>query len=73
MNDGINEAPCSLSYVSVEDAVEMVLKKGRGACLAKVDIRNAYRVLPVHPDDRWLLGMRWEDALYVDTVTAFWA
>lgn len=71
VNDGISEALCSLSYVSVDDAVEMVLKKGQGACLAKLDIRNAYRVLPVHPDDRWLLGMRWEDALYVDTALPF--
>ena len=71
VNDGISEACCSLSYVSVEDAVEAVMKKGRGASLAKVDIRNAYRVLPVHPDDRWLLGMRWEGALYVDTTLPF--
>ena len=57
VNDSISEALCSLSYVTVENAVEAVIKKGRGSRLAKVDIRNAYRVLSVHPDDRWLLGM----------------
>ena len=35
--------------------------------LAKVDIRSAYRIVPVHPEDRLLLGMMWEQAFYVDT------
>ena len=57
VNDGINEALCSLSYVTFENAVKAVIRKGQGSRLAKVDICSAYRVLPVHPDDRWLLGM----------------
>ena len=32
--------------------------------LAKVDIKSAYRVVAVH-------GMRWEGALFVDTVLSF--
>ena len=35
--------------------------------LAKVDIRSAYRTVPVHPDDWQLMGMLWEQALFVDT------
>ena len=57
MNTGIAEGMCSLKYISVEDTVQAVLKLGRGARLAKVDIRNAYRNIPVHPDDCWLLGV----------------
>ena len=38
---------CSLKYVSVEEAVEAVLRFGRGAMLAKVDIRDEYRNIPV--------------------------
>ena len=52
-------------------AVEEVIKKGWGAGLLKVDIHNAYWVLPVHPDGRWLLGMHWEGMLYVDTKLPF--
>ena len=59
-NEGISEALCSLSYVSVEDAAQSVLKLGQGTLMAKMDIRNAYRNIPVHPDDRWLLGMSWQ-------------
>ena len=57
VNDGIPDTLCSLSYVSVEEAVLVVLRLGRGTQLAKVDIQAAYRNMPVHPDDRWLLGM----------------
>ena len=39
--------------------------------LAKVDIRSVYRIVPVHPEDRLLLGMMWEQALYVDTALPF--
>ena len=38
---------------------------------AKVHIKIAYRVVPVHPDDRRLLRMQWEGALYVDTTLPF--
>ena len=44
-------------YCGVEDAAREVMKQGRNTVLAKVDIKSAYRVVPVHPDDRWLLGM----------------
>ena len=38
----------------------------RGAKLAKMDIHTAYRIIPVHPHDRCLSGMRWEGQLFID-------
>lgn len=58
-NDGISESLCSLTYVSADDAACSVLRLGRGALLVKMDIRNTYQNIPVHPGDRWLLGMTW--------------
>ena len=72
VNDGINADLCSLKYVTVDDAVAAVKQIGLGAELAKVDIQSAYRIIPVHPEDRWLLGMVWEGALYRHSVTV-WA
>ena len=71
VNDGIGEEACSLSYVTVDDAAREVLRQGVGSLLGKVDIKSAYRVVPVHPDDRWLLGMQWEGALYIDKTLPF--
>ena len=42
-----------------------------GALMIKVDIRSAYRVVPIHPADRWLRGMIWEGSVFVDTALPF--
>ena len=39
--------------------------------LAKFDIKSAYRIILVHPENRPLLGMRWRGALYVDSALPF--
>ena len=71
VNDGIQPDLCSLSYVSVDDAARIIVQAGRGALLAKVDIKSAYRLVPVHPEDRLLLGMAWEGEVFVDNVLPF--
>ena len=71
VNDGVYEHLCSLKYVSVEDALQVVLSLGRGSLLAKIDIKKAYRNIPVAPADRLLLGMIWENQLFVDATLPF--
>ena len=71
VNDGIDRRLCSLTYTKVDEVANYVLQKGRGTLLSKIDIQEAYRILPVHPQDRVLLGMRWDEQLYVDTVLPF--
>lgn len=71
VNDGITKSLCSLQYVTIEDAINQVLKLGQGSLLAKVDIKSAFRLLPVHPADRHLLQMAWDDSIYVDTCLPF--
>ena len=71
VNDGINPRLCSLSYASVDDAVQHIVHFGSGAMLAKFDIASAYRVVPVHPQDMMLLGMAWNGQLYVDGALPF--
>ena len=71
VNDGIDSQWCSLRYATVDQAIIHILQLGSGALLAKVDIEHAYRNIPVHPDDRHLLGMVWQDQLYIDTTLPF--
>ncbi len=63
VNDGIDHTSCSLTYIKVDDIVQQILSKGKGCLLAKIDIESAFRNVPVHPDDRHLLGMTWENSL----------
>ena len=51
--------------------MRVIVHKGRGTLLAKLDLESAYRVVPVHPVDRPLLGMEWKDQLYVDAALPF--
>ena len=66
VNDTINKEMVSLSYVSIDEVAATVRKLGRGTLMAKMDIRQAYRNIPVHPQDRKLLGMLWKDEVLVD-------
>jgi len=71
VNDGIPKALCSLSYITVDSAIAEILKLGRGALLAKVDIKSTFRVLSVHPSDRHLLAMTWNEQIYINTCLPF--
>ena len=44
-NDGIEPELCSLKYMTVDKAVEMVVSEGEGSLLAKFDIKSAYNNL----------------------------
>ena len=65
VNDGIQSKYCSLSYVTVDEIASQALNLGRGTLMAKADIKSAYHLVPVHPDDRPLLAIRWRDAIFV--------
>ena len=56
VNDGIPKYLCSINYISIDTAIENILKCGTGTLLAKIDIKNAFRLLSAHPDDRYLLS-----------------
>ena len=62
---------CSLKYITLEDAVQQILTLGPGTLLAKIDIKSAFRLLPVHPADRHLLGMKWNGEIYLDSCLPF--
>ncbi len=71
VNDGIEKELCSLSYASVEQAVKKCLHLGHGCQLTKIDVEAAYRIVPVHPDDRHLLGLYWDGQVFLDTTLPF--
>nr|XP_008117750.1 PREDICTED: uncharacterized protein LOC103280454 [Anolis carolinensis] len=66
VNDAIPSELCSVRYTSFDDAVLRVRRQGPGAELAKCDIKSAFRLLPVHPQDFELLGFCFEGAYYMD-------
>lgn len=71
INDGIDPKDCTLQYVKLDTLIRMIAKHGPGALMAKFDVECAYRNIPIHPNDRALLGMKWRDKYYVDLTLPF--
>ena len=71
VNDGIDKDLASLTYISVDDVVAVIRRAGKGALLGKMDIKQAYRNVPVSAKDRHLLGMQWDGQVFIDGVLPF--
>ena len=71
INDAISSDLCSLSYVTVNEVAKAAISLGKGAQIAKIDIKSAYRLIPVCAYDRKWLGMRWKDQVFVDGMLPF--
>ena len=39
--------------------------------MAKTDLKSAFRLIPIHPDDWHLLGIHWNNQYYVDLYFPF--
>ena len=71
VNDGINQVWRSLSYISVDDVTRIIGSMGRRALMGKMDIKSAYCIVPVHPEDQLLLGIKSQGEVYIDTRLPF--
>ena len=71
VNDGITKDPYSLQYISVDDAIRILMVLGPGALIAMLDVVNAYRNVALRPNKRYLFGMRWPDYFFVDLALLF--
>ena len=71
VNDGIDPQLFTLQYITVYQILRMVARYGPGALMAKFDVETAYRNIAIHPDDRFLLGLKWRGKFYVDLALPF--
>ena len=60
INSLIPLLPFSLFY-DVDDAIKPIKRAGRGAWLAKADITDAFKVMPLHPSQWPLFGVQWRE------------
>jgi hypothetical protein len=66
VNGNIAKEFTSVSYETLDTCVELILNLGPGALVAKCDLKDAFRIIPIHPADYRLLGFRWEDNYFFD-------
>ena len=65
VNDHIPRAHTAVQYGSIEDAVSLISGLNH-PFLAKTDIVNAFRMIPIAPAETPLLGFRWRGQIYAD-------
>ncbi len=66
VNKNIDKKWASVHYASIMDAVDILLRLGRGSFMAKTDIESAFRLVPIHPDDYHLLCFTLDGLFYFD-------
>ena len=71
INEFISKEEFSANFSHFDDAVAMLQKAGKDSYLCKIDIKHAYRLIPVRPDQWPLLGYCWEGEYYYDMVLPF--
>jgi hypothetical protein len=67
VNSAIPTEYTSVSYENIETVIHLVQQHGHNCLMAKSDIEDAFRLLPIHPDDHHPLGFTWEGTYYYDT------
>ena len=55
----ISREEFSLHYTSIDDAVKVLLSLGSGAIMANVDLKSAFRMVPVRKEDWQFLEIKW--------------
>ena len=71
VNDGIPKDVFSVQYMSMDDIIDGIMTYGCGTLMAKFDIESAHHIVPVHLDDRFLLGMQWRGNFFIDLALPF--
>ena len=71
VNDFIDPQVYSLSYCTIDNAYKILNELGPGALMSKIDLKNAFRLIPVRPADWNLLGICWRGQFFIDTCLPF--
>ena len=69
INSFTRDWPCPLQ--DFDHAIRIVRRLGRGCYMAKMDVKAAYRCIPVRPADWPLLGMQWDNRFYFHRTLPF--
>ena len=71
INEHISGDEYSVQYTHFVTATEMVRMAGKAGLMSKVDIKHAFRILPVKESNWPLLAYHWEGFYFVDTRLPF--
>ena len=72
VNDLINPDDCAVRYASLDELAAFIFEfGGAGTRIFKADIRNAFKLIPVRPDQHAALGFFWDGRFHYQTALPF--
>ena len=66
INDYIPQEFSSVKYACINDTISVIKSFGAGCFMANTDIKSAFCIIPIHPKDHPLLGMKWDSQYFFD-------
>jgi hypothetical protein len=66
VNSHIDPYFTSVQYETLDHCVNIIQTLGKDSLIAKADLKDAFRIMPVHPKDYRLLGFVYKDLYYYD-------
>ena len=64
LNDLIDKDMFSLTYVKLDQAIDIIRQFGRNSVLMKTDIKNAFKLIPLHPSIWHVHRVKLNEKLY---------
>jgi hypothetical protein len=71
LNDLIDKELFSLTYVKLDHAISIIRNMGPGTILNKTDIKDAFKLIPIHPSLWHLHGVKVDTDMYFFTRLVF--
>ena len=56
----------AVSFEMLDDCIRIMLELGKGCLIAKADLNDAFRIIPISPLDYHLLGFKFKGQFYFD-------
>ena len=68
VNDKIPDQAATVKYQTLDHVISLLQKEGRRSFMAKADIKEAFRIIPIAPIHYHLLGFQYDNQFYYDKV-----
>lgn len=71
INSFIRPESFCLHYTIADNAIKLMKLTCQGAWLFKVDITDAFKIVPIHPSQGHCFGIRWDSEIYFGVPLTF--
>ena len=66
VNSHIDKSLTGVQYEDLDHCIRIITAIGPNTLIAKADLKDAFRIIPIHPEDHRLLGFTWQGGVYYD-------